>query len=186
MEDKRLTGWTEERVAKLKELCASKKYTAAKIAEILGGVSRNAVCGKIHRLGLAIGLEGERESVARSHKSKSGRDNGQAFAIISRVKAKAKTQPEVQVPLRVVHDAFGISPRHIGLMDLNEATCHWPYGNGPVFTFCGCQSLPKKPYCYAHNRAAHNPEGTAAFGSEEHRRKLSEAQKARHARRASA
>ena len=45
-------SWTEEKVAKLKELWG-KGSTASQIAEILGGVSRNAVIGKAHRLNLS-------------------------------------------------------------------------------------------------------------------------------------
>ena len=45
-------SWTEEKVSKLKELWG-KGNTASQIAEILGGVSRNAVIGKAHRLNLS-------------------------------------------------------------------------------------------------------------------------------------
>ena len=45
-------SWTDEKVAKLKELWG-KGSTASQIAEILGGVSRNAVIGKAHRLNLS-------------------------------------------------------------------------------------------------------------------------------------
>ena len=45
-------SWTEEKVNKLKELWG-KGQTASQIAEIIGGVSRNAVIGKAHRLNLS-------------------------------------------------------------------------------------------------------------------------------------
>ena len=45
-------GWTEEKVNKLKELWG-KGNTASQIAEIIGGISRNAVIGKAHRLKLS-------------------------------------------------------------------------------------------------------------------------------------
>ncbi len=45
-------SWTEEKVKKLKELWGSQS-TASQIAEIIGGVSRNAVIGKAHRLSLS-------------------------------------------------------------------------------------------------------------------------------------
>ena len=45
-------SWTEEKVNKLKELWGKGK-TASQIAEILGGLSRNAVIGKAHRLNLS-------------------------------------------------------------------------------------------------------------------------------------
>ena len=45
-------SWTEEKVEKLKELWG-KGNTASQIAEIIGGISRNAVIGKAHRLNLS-------------------------------------------------------------------------------------------------------------------------------------
>jgi len=44
-------SWTEERIDRLKAMWA-KGATASQIADELGGVSRNAVIGKAHRLGL--------------------------------------------------------------------------------------------------------------------------------------
>ena len=44
-------SWTDERIDRLKKLW-SKGVTASQIADELGGVSRNAVIGKAHRLGL--------------------------------------------------------------------------------------------------------------------------------------
>ena len=49
-------SWTEEKVAKLKELW-SKGHTASQIAVIIGGVSRNAVIGKAHRLNLSAKIK---------------------------------------------------------------------------------------------------------------------------------
>src|SRR5690348_17780732 len=44
-------SWTEERIDRLKKMW-SEGSTASQIADELGGVSRNAVIGKAHRLGL--------------------------------------------------------------------------------------------------------------------------------------
>ena len=48
-------SWTDEKVNKLKELWGKGK-TASQIAEIIGGISRNAVIGKAHRLNLSAKL----------------------------------------------------------------------------------------------------------------------------------
>ena len=45
-------GWTEERVEQLKQLW-TEGLSASQIARVLGGVTRNAVIGKVHRLGLS-------------------------------------------------------------------------------------------------------------------------------------
>ena len=49
-------SWTEEKVAKLKELWG-KGNTASEIAGIIGGISRNAVIGKAHRLNLSAKIK---------------------------------------------------------------------------------------------------------------------------------
>ena len=49
-------GWTDEKVNKLKDLWG-KGQTASQIAEIIGGVSRNAVIGKAHRLNLSAKIK---------------------------------------------------------------------------------------------------------------------------------
>ena len=49
-------SWNEEKVNKLKELWG-KGNTASQIAEIIGGISRNAVIGKAHRLNLSAKIK---------------------------------------------------------------------------------------------------------------------------------
>jgi len=49
-------SWTDEKVAILKELWGKGK-TASQIAEIIGGISRNAVIGKAHRLNLSAKIK---------------------------------------------------------------------------------------------------------------------------------
>ena len=49
-------SWTEEKVSLLKKLWGSGK-TASQIAEIIGGISRNAVIGKAHRLNLSAKIK---------------------------------------------------------------------------------------------------------------------------------
>ena len=49
-------SWTEEKVKTLKDLWGKGK-TASQIAEIIGGVSRNAVIGKAHRLNLSAKIK---------------------------------------------------------------------------------------------------------------------------------
>ena len=51
-------SWTDEKVTKLKELWG-KGNTASQIAEIIGGISRNAVIGKAHRLNLSAKIKQE-------------------------------------------------------------------------------------------------------------------------------
>ena len=75
-------SWTEEKIAKLKELWGSKEHTASQIAEIIGGISRNAVIGKAHRLNLSAKIKTrsamsnqnfKNSSEEKNFKSKTGR-----------------------------------------------------------------------------------------------------------------
>lgn len=59
-----------------------------------------------------------------------------------------------------------VAPLNLGLIELSEGTCHWPYGDGP-FVFCGHAVRHGSPYCphhagravghgtYSERRAAH-------------------------------
>lgn len=185
MGDKRLTGWTDERVARLKELWSA-GWSASQIAADLGFVTRNAVCGKIDRLGLSGIKRSQKVMAARAPVI---RRTGDHLARVQRiVQARSAVDAVIRPEPFVVQDIPHVSPRHIGLMELSDSTCKWPFGDGP-FTFCGCEVRGSGPYCVPHARiagAGYGDGGRALFGSEAHRRKLSEAQKARHAARRSA
>ncbi|MBX3570042.1 MAG: GcrA cell cycle regulator [Rhizobiaceae bacterium] len=163
-------NWTEERVEALKKLWAE-GLSASQIAAQLGGVSRNAVIGKVHRLKL------------------SGR--GRAQAAPARPKSPAKAQPPVKAPpkapvppARVVDgDEIAVIEREpapvalapaatalgdaatrpesrmLDLIDLNERTCKWPIGDplAPGFHFCGAEASETGPYCRYHARIAFQP-----------------------------
>ena len=62
-------SWTEEKVSKLKELWG-KGNTASQIAEIIGGVSRNAVIGKAHRLNLSSKIKTRNKTILINHSPK--------------------------------------------------------------------------------------------------------------------
>jgi len=122
-------AWTDETIEKLKQLWA-KGQSASKIAEELGaGITRNAVIGKAHRLGLKA-----RPSPVRVDGSKS---KAAAGAKARRGKAKKK--------------------KTIGLLDLTERMCKWPIGHpGEAdFHFCGAEAVPGTPYCQAHCQEAY-------------------------------
>ena len=59
-------SWTEEKVAKLKELWGKGNNTASQIAEIIGGISRNAVIGKAHRLNLSAKIKTRTATTSQS------------------------------------------------------------------------------------------------------------------------
>ena len=129
-------SWTDERVALLKKLWGEGK-TAAEIAKELGGVTRNAVIGKAHRLKLS-----NRVSPIQQNKKPV-------------VKAPANTAlPKKKVAKIEVQD--NDAPRK-NLADLKANECRWPIGDPQEadFGFCGCKAMAGLPYCMEHAKVAY-------------------------------
>jgi GcrA cell cycle regulator len=141
--------WTEERIENLKGLFASGQ-TAAEIADRLG-LSRGSVAGKLDRLGIVRGFIKKKKVKAPAGPNKL------ALGIGPQIQAINRGPHLVAAPLKVVHDADDVRPRHIGLSELTQNTCRWPYGDEAPFTFCGCQPIPRSPYCFHHDQRSKPP-----------------------------
>lgn len=148
-------SWTDERIEQLKQLWEN-GLTASQIADKLGGgLSRNAVIGKAHRLGLK----------ARPSPVKTGEG---AVVEASETPAPAVAAPAAAVPApteaprpkpaapRVPSAATGGSGK-TSLLDLNDKICKWPIGHPgePDFHFCGKPAQPSFPYCGEHCAVAY-------------------------------
>ena len=118
--------WTDERLEKLKELW-TQGLSISQIGEALG-VSRNAIAGKAHRMGLP-----KRPSPISWPK----------------VEKPKVVMPEVteNLPLRL----------ELRQLEWSRSKCCWPTGdpkkNG--FSFCGDAIVPGKPYCLTHCQEAY-------------------------------
>ena len=136
-------SWTDEKVAKLKELWG-KGSTASQIAEILGGVSRNAVIGKAHRLNLS----GKIIAKKNSNNQKINKSNNFNSKKTRRGKFKS---------IIIEKDFEPESPKQ--LEELDEKSCKWPIGhpNEENFYFCGRTSLKDFSYCKLHLLYAFQP-----------------------------
>ena len=141
-------SWTEEKVAKLKELWG-KGNTASQIAEIIGGISRNAVIGKAHRLNLSAKIK-TRTAISSKNFHSSVQQN---FIKIKRGrKNKFKS-------LIIEKDFEPENPKQ--LEELDENSCKWPIGHPDEkdFYFCGRTSLKDFSYCKLHLLYAYQPKG---------------------------
>lgn len=165
-------AWTDERVERLKELWAE-GMTASQIASNLGGVSRNAVIGKVHRLGLSnrsgAGKEPESEPEAEEPVELSKKEKAApAEAPVEEPKSPA-VEPTIEQTESGEEDAINPvmalaaeverSARKLSLLELNERTCKWPIGDPATddFYFCGLPCAVDKPYCSAHVAVAYQP-----------------------------
>ena len=141
-------SWTEEKVAKLQALWG-KGNTASQIAEILGGVSRNAVIGKAHRLNLSAKIK-TRSAISNQNFE----DSLEEKNIKNRRRSKNKFKS-----LIIEKDFEPESPKQ--LEELDENTCKWPIGHPDEksFYFCGRKSLKDFSYCKLHLLYAYQPKG---------------------------
>jgi GcrA cell cycle regulator len=141
-------SWTEEKVAKLKELWG-KGNTASQIAEIIGGLSRNAVIGKAHRLNLSAKIK------TRTATSSQNFDN----SYDEKNSGKRKTRRNKFKSLIIEKDFEPENPKQ--LEELDENSCKWPIGHPDEksFYFCGRSSLKDFSYCKLHLLYAYQPKG---------------------------
>lgn len=164
-------NWTDERVEKLKKLW-SEGLSASQIAAQLGGVSRNAVIGKVHRLSLpGRAKAGGTTTATRAPKRNTSAPRAPNYAsrIATRtvMRQQGATMLKEEIEIQTIEEmdyvpaANVVVPisRRLGLTELTERTCKWPVGD-PLkedFYFCGCDSPDASPYCGYHQRLAYQP-----------------------------
>ena len=175
-------SWTDERVELLKTMWGEGK-SASHIAKELGGVTRNAVIGKVHRLGLS-----NRATPAKTAKEKPApKEAAKPKAAPKPAAAKETPKPAPAAPANVparkpiITAGQPLPPqpstseiseealatvaevekkaKKLELMQLTEKTCKWPIGDPATedFWFCGLSVQQGKPYCEAHNAVAFQP-----------------------------
>ena len=142
-------SWTEEKVAKLKELWG-KGNTASQIAEIIGGISRNAVIGKAHRLNLSAKIKTRTATSSQNFDNSTSEKNNQTIRRGRKNKFKS---------LIIEKDFEPENPKQ--LEELDENSCKWPIGHPDEksFYFCGRSSLKDFSYCKLHLLYAYQPKG---------------------------
>jgi GcrA cell cycle regulator len=142
-------GWTDERVALLKKLWLE-GLSASQIAKQLGGVTRNAVIGKVHRLGLSGRATPSQPSRPAFKTPRAPRPAATVAAAPRRI---APTAPEPP-PVTYVEE-----PGSATVLTLGAHMCKWPIGDpaSDGFTFCG-RRIGEGSYCAEHARIAYQPQ----------------------------
>ncbi len=133
-------GWNSARVDLLKTLWAD-GLPANQIAAKLGEVTRNAVIGKAHRLGLP-----GRKTTSRTPRPR------RTSPLCKPAFIRPRPVPPLDLPPAPAALMLSVS-------QLADATCHWPIGDprSAEFGFCGSQAAPgRQPFCAHHQAAGHN------------------------------
>lgn len=162
-------SWTDERVETLKKLWLD-GLSASQIAAQLGGVTRNAVIGKVHRLGLSGRVKkpssapraprkprtntSANKAAPRRGPSSGGSSGGSVMGNVALQQA-----PAASVDLRAREDVVVPMSRELSLIQLTETTCKWPSGDptSDDFSFCGHSTKDDAPYCEHHAKLAYQP-----------------------------
>ena len=144
-------SWTDDRVETLKKLWLD-GLSASQIAKQLGGVTRNAVIGKVHRLGLS-----GRAAPSQPQRPvfRAPRPARPAVAAPPR-----RMEPTVQAS---IPQPVALRPEEPGtatVLTLGAHMCKWPIGDpsSDEFTFCGRRMDADGPYCVEHARVAYQPQ----------------------------
>lgn len=157
-------SWTEERVEQLRKLWLDGLSASQIAAELSHGITRNAVIGKVHRLGLSGRVKAPSPMSA---------------PMAQRPKPAARPSPPRPIaPAMMGNTALAMKPRmaaapephydaviiplseRVTIMELREAMCRWPMGDpsSPDFRFCGARTAEAgAAYCGAHARIAYQP-----------------------------
>jgi GcrA cell cycle regulator len=163
-------AWTDERIALLTKLWTD-GYTASQIAGQFGDVTRNAVIGKVHRLGLSGRAATSRFRPSRMKVRSRPRTaelhthmhyptaGNTALQPVAQVMEKTHASPMLRPlprPLEAVAPACG---ELVGLLDLTENGCRWPVGDPQHedFGFCGSCKTDGSSYCEHHTKVAYQP-----------------------------
>ena len=167
-------SWTDERVELLRKLWTEGLSASQIAAELANGITRNAVIGKVHRLGLSGRVKSAQAPSAprprapaaprapqtHSQRVTPTRTVSSAPMMTRGATALALETEAYAAPIeRPAEDVVIPMSERVTIMDLREAMCRWPLGDPstPEFRYCGGRSDIGAPYCSHHSRLAYQP-----------------------------
>ena len=160
-------SWTDERVELLRKLWLDGLSASQIAGELADGITRNAVIGKVHRLGLSGRAKAPSAPAARPRAQKP-------------IRSSAPSAPRSHAPVMRGNLAYALSPaitpqpviraqldsvvipisQRVTIMELRESMCRWPLGDpsSPDFRYCGSDApVGCGPYCSHHANIAYQP-----------------------------
>jgi len=150
-------SWTEEMVELLTKLL-QEGWSASQVAAEMGGISRNAVIGKIHRLGLTG--RGQPAAAKRQRKPRPLAEDARMVrpCALGNAALRAEVRTVPQPVARMRENVVVPISKRLPIEKLTEHTCKWPIGDPghSDFHFCGHEARSGLPYCDYHARLAYH------------------------------
>jgi len=158
-------SWTDERVELLRQLWLDGRSASQISAQLGHGVTRNAVIGKVHRLGLAGRAKAPSSAASPPRAASAPRmaprpaSNGPRAVVRGATALALATEPALDTrPVFMEDDVVVPMSLRVTIIDLKEAMCRWPLGDptSSEFRYCGSPSA-SGPYCAHHGKLAYQP-----------------------------
>ena len=162
-------SWTEERVELLRKLWLEGLSASRIAAELAGGVTRNAVIGKVHRLGMSGRVKAptpmpagaRRPNKPSADPSRQPLQRAAAMPMRGNLAIAVQSRP-LPVPQSYRSSGDNVVPMtdNVTIMELRESMCRWPVGDpsSSEFRYCGGKApIGDGPYCSFHSRMAYQP-----------------------------
>ena len=156
--------WTDQKIQMLKDMWG--QHSASEIADHIGGLTRNAVIGKAHRLKLSVQKDASGTAMPRANSGVAGIKSSRKRVMLRPLPTvpaptattSMRTLPTTKDIFRSLEGIGGVTRSEgIAVTRAGERHCRWPVGDprSPDFRFCGCMANEGLPYCVDHARVAY-------------------------------
>jgi len=158
-------AWTDEQVELLRQLWLDGRSASQISAQLGHGLTRNAVIGKVHRLGLAGRAKSPppaaspRSVPTRRLAQRPNSGGGGRAAVRGATALALSAEPMLEAQPVFYDDVVVPMSLRVTIVELKEAMCRWPLGDptSPEFRYCGSPTLGVGPYCAYHGKLAYQP-----------------------------